>query len=138
LQAAVLIEKLKIFPDEIKRRNSIAARYSDALGPLATTPHVRSGLVSTWAQYTIKVPPKQRDGLAASLKADGIPTAVYYPRPVHQQTAYRHFPTAGNGLPVSEGIATQVISLPMHPYLDPEVQDRIIEAVRDALSDPEF
>jgi dTDP-4-amino-4,6-dideoxygalactose transaminase len=133
LQAAVLIEKLKIFPDEIERRNAIAAHYSEGLSSVSAVPHVSPDCVSTWAQYTIKVAAEQRDRLAAKLKAEGIPTAVYYARPLHQQTAYRHFPTAGNGLPAAETLAAQVISLPMHPYLEPELQERIIEGVRRAL-----
>jgi dTDP-4-amino-4,6-dideoxygalactose transaminase len=67
------------------------------------------------------------------LKTAGIPTAIYYPKPLHRQTAYRHFPIAGDGLPVSEQLADEVISLPMHPYLDAATQDRIISAVRRAL-----
>jgi len=68
------------------------------------------------------------------MKARGIPTAIHYPKPLHQQEAYRHFPTAGNGLPVSETLAREVISLPMHPYLDEPTQDRIIAAVREAIT----
>jgi dTDP-4-amino-4,6-dideoxygalactose transaminase len=71
--------------------------------------------------------------LASTLKAEGIPTAIYYPKSLHQQTAYRHFPVAAGGLPVSEKLSTEVISLPMHAYLDESTQDRIIEAVRAAL-----
>lgn len=133
VQAAVLIEKLKIFPEEIVRRGAIAARYSEALADVALPPPVRDGSTSVWAQYTIKVDPGKRAALAAGLKAEGIPTAIYYPRPVHRQTAYRDFPVAGNGLPVAEAIAAQVISLPMHPYLEPELQDRIIRTVRRLL-----
>jgi dTDP-4-amino-4,6-dideoxygalactose transaminase len=86
-----------------------------------------------WAQYTIRVAPNARDELAAALKADGIPTAIYYAKPLHRQTAYKHFPMADGGLPVSDQLAQEVISLPMHPYLDVATQDRIIEAVRRAL-----
>ena len=71
--------------------------------------------------------------MAARLKSEGIPTAVYYPKPLHRQTAYRHYPAAGNGLPVSDRLAEEVLSLPMHPYLDEAAQDRIAEAVREAL-----
>ena len=71
--------------------------------------------------------------LIASLKEDGIPTMVYYPKPLHQQTAYKHFPVAGNGLPVSERLAKEVLSLPMHPYLEAPVQERIIDAVKRGL-----
>jgi dTDP-4-amino-4,6-dideoxygalactose transaminase len=133
IQAAVLIEKLKIFNDEIVKRNAVAARYNEALADVAVVPKVIEGCVSTWAQYTIKVAPRQRDAFAAALKADGIPTAIYYPRPVHQQTAYCHHPIVGNGLPISDQVADEVISLPMHAYLECDVQDHIVEAVRRAL-----
>jgi dTDP-4-amino-4,6-dideoxygalactose transaminase len=133
IQAAVLVEKLKIFPEEIEKRNIIAARYSAGLGDVVGTPAVLEGCECIWAQYTIKVDPSRREQLGDALRTQGIPTAIYYAKAVHQQTAYRGFPTAGNGLPVSEALARQVISLPMHPYLAPEVQDRIVEAVRDAL-----
>jgi dTDP-4-amino-4,6-dideoxygalactose transaminase len=133
MQAAVLIEKLKIFPDEIDARQRIAERYSAALGDIATVPVVADGSTSVWAQYTLRMPNRGRDALAATLKAKGVPTAIYYPKPLHQQTAYRKFPSAGNGLPVSERLAAEVISLPMHPYLAEAVQDRVIGAVREAL-----
>jgi dTDP-4-amino-4,6-dideoxygalactose transaminase len=74
-----------------------------------------------------------RDAVAAALKAKGIPTAIYYPKPLHQQTAYNKFPCAGNGVPVAERLAGEVLSLPMHPYLEEAVQDRIITAVRETL-----
>jgi UDP-2-acetamido-2-deoxy-ribo-hexuluronate aminotransferase len=134
LQAAVLLEKLAIFADEIAARNRIAARYSAMLGDLVTVPEVPTGLTSVWAQYTIRLPAGcDRDALAARLKLAGIPTAVYYPKPLHTQTAYRDYPIAGNGLPVSERLAGEVLSLPMHPYLDEPVQDRIVTALRLAL-----
>jgi dTDP-4-amino-4,6-dideoxygalactose transaminase len=90
-------------------------------------------VISTWAQYTIRVAPEARDALGPALKDKGIPTAIYYPKPLHRQTAYRHYPSAGNGLPVSDKVAGEVIALPMHPYLDDEIQDGIIAAVRAAL-----
>ena len=133
IQAAVLIEKLKIFPDEIAARERIARRYADGLADVATVPKLVQGATSVWAQYTIRLAPGRRDGLAAALKAQGIPTAIYYPKPVHMQEAYRRFPVAAGGLPVSERLAEEVISLPMHAYLDEPTQDRIVEAVRRAL-----
>jgi dTDP-4-amino-4,6-dideoxygalactose transaminase len=133
IQAAILIEKLKIFPDELEQREIIARRYSEALKDVAEVPITAKGCTSAWAQYTIKVPAAKRDALAAVLRTQGIPTAIYYPKPLHQQTAYRNYPVAGNGLPVSDVIAHEVISLPMHPYLEPDVQDRIVAAVRLAL-----
>ena len=89
---------------------------------------------SVWAQYTIRLAPGRRDALAAALKAQGIPTAIYYAKPLHRQAAYRHFPVADGGVPVSERLAEEVISLPMHAYLEEPVQDRIIAAVRRALA----
>jgi dTDP-4-amino-4,6-dideoxygalactose transaminase len=76
---------------------------------------------------------RERDTIAAKLKASGVPTAVYYAKPLHHQTAYRDYPIAGNGLPVSDRLAAEVLSLPMHPYLDDLTQDRIVEALRKAL-----
>ncbi|HTI80181.1 MAG TPA: DegT/DnrJ/EryC1/StrS aminotransferase family protein [Acetobacteraceae bacterium] len=133
IQAAVLIEKLKVFTDEITVRERIAQRYNAALADVAVVPEVAPGLTSVWAQYTIRLPSGTRDVVAAALKAQGIPTAIHYAKPVHQQVAYRHYPVAGNGLPVAERLAGEVLSLPMHPYLDSALQDRIVEAVRDAM-----
>ncbi|MCO5090679.1 DegT/DnrJ/EryC1/StrS aminotransferase family protein [Bosea sp. (in: a-proteobacteria)] len=136
IQAAVLIEKLKVYAEEIEKRQAVAGRYTAALKDIAVTPHVMPDCVSTWAQYTIRVPAARRDAFQAALKEKGVPTTVYYPKPLHQQTAYRHFPVAGNGLPVSERVAQEVVSLPMHPYLDEETQGYIIAAVREALAAP--
>jgi dTDP-4-amino-4,6-dideoxygalactose transaminase len=134
IQAAVLIEKLKIFSDEIGKRETIAQCYSEGLKDVAVVPRVLSDCVSTWAQYTIRIGNGRRDAVAVALKAQGIPTAIYYPKPLHRQTAYRAYPSAGNGLPVSDAIAHEVLSLPMHPYLGPELQARIIEATRAAVA----
>lgn len=131
LQAAVLIEKLAIFPEEIAKRNAVAARYSEALSAVATVPHIMDGAVSVWAQYTLLV--EDRDGVQAKLKERGVPTAAYYPKPMHQQTAYKHYPQGGNGLPVSDRLAEKVVSLPMHPYLDAKTQDYIIKSVKQAV-----
>jgi len=129
MQAAVLIEKLKILEDEIKARNEIAMRYSSALSGNVQVPVVALGNYSAWAQYTIRVPAQKRPTIMAALKEQGIPTMIYYPKPLHRQTAYRDFPVAGNGLPVSERLADEVLSLPMHPYLDHASQNRIVETL---------
>ena len=135
MQAAVLIEKLKIFEDEIAARNQVAERYARGLGNVVTVPGLAAGCTSVWAQYTIRLPKGvDRDGFAADLKAQGIPTAIYYTKSMHQQTAYREFPVAEGGLPASESLSNDVISLPMHAYLDAPTQERIIKAVRSALS----
>jgi len=133
IQAAVLIEKLKIFPEEIAARERIARRYNTALADVVGVPHLSNEHTCVWAQYTIRVSGGRRNKLADSLRAQGIPTAQYYPVPSHRQRAYRDYPVAEGGLAVTERLAGEVISLPMHAYLDEPTQDRIIAAVRGAL-----
>jgi dTDP-4-amino-4,6-dideoxygalactose transaminase len=129
IQAAILIEKLAIFADEIVARNKIANRYASMLEGLVRTPSVIEGGVSTWAQYVVEA--EDRDGLAKALQTAGVPSAQYYPKPLHMQTAYKNFPTGAGGMKVSEDIAKRVIALPMHPYLDETTQAKIASAVRD-------
>jgi dTDP-4-amino-4,6-dideoxygalactose transaminase len=130
IQAAILIEKLKIFPDEITARNRVAKRYNDAFAGSnrIVPPHVIDGAISTWAQYTLQV--DDRAKFQADLKAAGVPTAVYYPIPLSRQKAYAHYPSAPT--PVSEVLSARVVSLPMHPYMDAPTQDRIIAAVLES------
>jgi dTDP-4-amino-4,6-dideoxygalactose transaminase len=128
IQAAVLLQKLGIFADEIAARNRVAARYAEGLSDVVSTPKVIEGGVSVWAQYTIET--ENRDALGAALREQAIPTAVYYPLPLHRQPPYAHYPQPG-GLPVTEAKAGRVISLPMHAYLEPDVQDQIISAIRN-------
>ncbi len=129
IQAAVLLEKLAIFQDEIDLRQAVAARYKAGLeGVVRSVPFIAEGAISTWAQYTIEH--DQRDALAAHLRYSGIPTAVYYPIPLHQQPGYAHFKSGTGHFPVSEEKAATVISLPFSPYLTPETQDQIIAAVK--------
>jgi dTDP-4-amino-4,6-dideoxygalactose transaminase len=127
IQAAILIEKLKIFSDEIDLRNKVAARYNTAFAKSGriTVPRVIEGATSTWAQYTLQV--DDRTKFQADLKAASVPTAVYYPIPLNRQKAYAHYPSAPT--PVSEALSAQVVSLPMHPYMDDATQDRVIKAV---------
>jgi dTDP-4-amino-4,6-dideoxygalactose transaminase len=127
IQAAVLRAKLKIFPEEIESRGRAAAYYTEGLRGVVRTPVLAPGATSVWAQYTIRTP--ERDGMRAFLQEDGIPTAVHYPKPLHRQPAYAHFPTARDSLPVAERVTAEVMSLPMHPYLTPEIQDRIVDRV---------
>jgi len=134
IQAAILSEKLKIFPEEIVGREVAARRYAQGLGDLAVVPRVPSGSTSVWAQYTIRIGGGRRDKVAAVLKAEGIPTAIYYPIPLHRQQAYRHYPVGEGGVAVSDRSAAEVLSLPMHGYLDAATQARIIDAVRRALT----
>ena len=132
LQAAVLLAKLPYFDDELVRRQQVAARYADGLAGVVGTPTVAPGASSAWANYTVTAP--RRDRLAVELRQAGIASAVYYARPLHRQRAYRRFPVAPGGLAVAERMAEEVLSLPMHPYLGPVDQDRVIDAVRAALS----
>jgi dTDP-4-amino-4,6-dideoxygalactose transaminase len=131
IQAAILIEKLKIFGDEIEKRNAVAKRYNDAFSAAEhiTVPHVIAGATSTWAQYTLKV--ENRAKFQADLKQAGVPTAVYYPIPLSRQKAYAHYPSAPT--PVSEALSQTVVSLPMHPYMDTATQDRVIAAVLESV-----
>jgi dTDP-4-amino-4,6-dideoxygalactose transaminase len=134
LQAAILLEKLAIFSDEIEARQRVAAFYAEGLRDVVRVPRVIDGATSVWAQYTVVLERGDRDAVAAKLKAQGIPTAIYYPKPLHRQTAYRHYPAARAGLPVSDDLSSKVLSLPMHPYLDPETQGFIVDQVRIACS----
>ena len=133
MQAAILLEKLAIFADEIERREAIAGRYNEGLdGHVLQVPFVKDGYQSVWAQYTIEV--DNRTEVQKTLGAQGIPTAVYYPVPMHEQAPYKRYPTAPSGLPVTEEKKRTVMSLPMHPYLDNETQDDVIERLEAATS----
>ncbi len=127
IQAAILIEKLKIFDEEIEKRNAVAKRYTDAFAGSNSivTPRVIDGAVSSWAQYTLQV--ENRAKFQSDLKEKGVPSVIYYPIPLSRQKAYAHYPAAPT--PVSEALSGRVVSLPMHPYLDIAAQDRVIEAV---------
>ncbi len=131
LQAAILLAKLAIYEDELRVRRQVAARYDQGLSDVVETPTIPSGLQSTFAQYTVKLPVgADRAAVQAGLKEHGIPTAVYYSRPLHQQTAYRSFVRDPAGLPVSEALSQRVLSLPMHAYLSYDAQDRVIERLQ--------
>ena len=132
IQAAILLVKLKAFKDyELTDVNKVAARYTEKLNGVVKTPIVPEGYYSSWAQYTLQLESeKQRAGLQAALKALDIPTAIYYPIPMHQQTAFKYLNPDDNRCPVSERIAKTVLSLPIHPYLSEKDQDMICDAVR--------
>jgi UDP-2-acetamido-2-deoxy-ribo-hexuluronate aminotransferase len=132
LQAAILMEKLIIFEEEIVARQRIAARYADGLKDVARMQLIEDGVTSVWAQYTIRL--SDRDHVAVQLRESGIPTAIYYPIPLHRQIPYQRYPTSPSGLPVSEKLAGEVLSLPMHPYLNETDQDMIINAVRSGVA----
>jgi dTDP-4-amino-4,6-dideoxygalactose transaminase len=134
VQAAILIEKLAIFDDEIDARNRIAARYTSLLSGHVATPVVPEGLQSVWAQYTVKLPEAaDRAAIQARMKDKGVPSAVYYAKPLHRQDAYSHHGVAGGELPVTDMLSGCVLSLPMHPYLDDDTQDRVVEALISSL-----
>jgi len=129
IQAAILIEKLKIYADEVINRNRIATTYSAALCDDYVTPVVPEGLTSVWAQYTIQTEENKREAVISNLKEKGIPSAVYYPKPLHLQTAYQSFQSSVNGMLVSEKLSKRCLSLPMHPYLTEEEQGFVIESL---------
>lgn len=135
IQAAILIVKLKAFAEhELVDVNKVAARYTELLHDVVKTPIVSQGFYSSWAQYTLQLESKeQRAGLQAALKALDIPTAIYYPIPMHRQTAFNYLNPDDNRCPVSDQLADTVISLPIHPYLSNADQDMICDAVRSFL-----
>jgi UDP-2-acetamido-2-deoxy-ribo-hexuluronate aminotransferase len=133
IQAAILIAKFDIFPEEIELRQKIARRYSELLTPHPSllTPHVPSGMKSSWAQYSLLAKDERhRSALQIKLKDAGIPTAIYYPKPLHLQTAFAHLGYKAGDFPISEDCASRIFSLPMHPYLKTEDQDRIVHLLR--------
>lgn len=132
LQAAILLEKLAIFEDEISARQGIANCYTKGLADVMAVPQVATGASSVWAQYTVCL--DNRDSVAARLRAAGVPTAVHYPRVLNGQPAFRDFPVAPGGVPVAEMLTRRVLSLPMHPYLDMTTQNRIISTLRAAVA----
>lgn len=130
LQAAILIEKLAVYADEIDKRQIVAQRYTNGLSNHYETPYVPDALTSIWAQYTLKLASaEERAAFQARAKAAGVPTVIYYPVPLHRQNAYKDFPGDPAGLSVSDDLSNRVVSLPMHPYLAADVQDQIISAV---------
>jgi len=134
LQAAILLPKARILPDEIKVRNVVAKRYNELLNEVVHTPVVADGKISAWAQYTIEVDPVLRPSLIQHLKDQGIPTAVYYPIPLHRQKAYSHYPVVEGNLKVTDALSQSVMSLPMHPYLTEDSQVMIAGVVTEFIS----
>jgi len=131
LQAAVLLAKMAVFPDEVLRRAEIGARYTRLLQDRVRTPVVPAGYTSVYAQYTVEV--DNRDGVAARMQAKGIPTAVHYPVPLHLQPAFAHLGQGEGAFPVAEAAARRVMSLPMYPDLSEADQDRVVAALRESL-----
>lgn len=136
IQAAILIVKLKAFKEyELVDVNKVATRYTEKLSGMVKTPVVPQGFYSSWAQYTIQLADKEsRSELQAALKENDIPTAIYYPIPMHRQTAFRDLDPDDNQCPVSDLLADRVLSLPIHPYLTETDQDRICEVIRSFMS----
>jgi len=135
MQAAVLIEKLCLFAGELTARQGVADRYADGLKDVVTVPQLAAGATSSWAQYVITLPQgANRQAIQERLNQHGVPTAIYYPMGMHQQTPYAHYPVAEGGLPITEDLCHRVLALPMHPYLEIDTQSYIIEKVIEAVS----
>ncbi len=132
LQAAIILAKLPHFDKELARRQEIAERYTQALKDLCRTPSVAPGNTHVYAQYTIQL--ADRDHVSEGLKARGIPSAVYYPKCIHEQPAYRDLGYFYGSLPVAERASREVLSLPMHPWLTEAEQNLVINALVETLS----
>ena len=135
IQAAILLVKLKAFKEhELVDVNKVAERYTEKLKGVVKTPEVPQGFYSSWAQYTIQVANKEvRAKLQEALKAEDIPTAIYYPIPMHRQTAFSYLDPKTNQCPVTDRLADTVLSLPIHPYLSEEDQDLICHTILSQL-----
>jgi UDP-2-acetamido-2-deoxy-ribo-hexuluronate aminotransferase len=127
IQAAILLAKFEIFEEEIMLRQKAAGKYSDGLKKSVTVPFVKQHNLSVWAQYSVMHP--ERNKIISRLKDNGIPTAVYYPKPLHMQDAFAYLGHRQGDFPVSEAVAQNIFSLPMHPYLDEKDQERIIDII---------
>ena len=134
IQAAILLSKLSIFDDELAARQQVADQYDTLLGGKVTTPLLAADATSSWAQYVIQLPDgADRQAVQDRMGSKNIPTAVYYPRPMHTQPPYLHYPVAQDGLSVTERLASSVLALPMHPYLTPEQQEQVADALMSSL-----
>lgn len=132
LQAAVLLAKFEVFPDEVVARNRVARRYGELIKGDVLTPKIPEGYGSVWAQYSVLArDAAHRESLRTLLNEQGIPTAVYYPIPLHLQTAFSGLGYSKGSMPVSEDAGERIFSLPMHPYLESEVQETIAAAINE-------
>ena len=131
LQAAILLVKLSAFPKELKERQRVANRYTEGLKDSLETPVIPDGLTSAWAQYSVQS--DSREVVQKGLKEHGIPTAVYYPKPLHLQGAFTGLKHQKGDFPISERVSQRIFSLPMHPYLADEQIDSIINCIRKIL-----
>jgi len=135
VQAAVLLEKLVIFPDELQRRQSLADRYHNGLSGLVTPQKLTNGATSSWAQYCVLLPNgADRNAIQAALKEKGIPTVIYYTQGIHQHPPYAAYPIETGGLKVTAELCERILALPFHAWLDDATQDYIITGVQAALS----
>ena len=134
VQAAILLAKMAIFDEELQLRNKVADRYEQLLSEHVTTPFIAADAYSSWAQYVIILPEaSNRADIQTRLSADGIPSAIYYPRPMHTQPPYKRYPVSEGGLAITEYMADHVLALPMHPYLDETVQRNVADGLISAL-----
>ncbi|MEQ1647913.1 MAG: DegT/DnrJ/EryC1/StrS family aminotransferase [Hyphomicrobiaceae bacterium] len=133
LQAAILLEKLVIFADEIVARSEVAARYSAAFGAAGIQPIISRRATSAWAQYTVTLPEARRDHVRQRLRAQGIATEVYYPRALDEQPAFQDCIVVSGGIPIARRLPRTSLSLPMHPYLSVETQDYVIRSLLGAI-----
>ena len=131
IQATILLSKFSIFEDEIKKRQKIATRYSEKLKDFVSIPYIKDHNLSAWAQYSVLH--KESEKIIKHLQSKKLPVAVYYPIPLHLQKMFADLGHKKGDFPVSEKIAGEIFSLPMHPYLTNEDQDIIIEAIKEAL-----
>lgn len=134
IQAAVLLAKFDIFPEEIQLRQQAAQKYTKLISKCSSliTPIIPDGLKSAWAQYSLLAEDEQhRESIQARLKQKGIPTAIYYPKPLHRQTAFTFLDYKEGDFPISEAYAQRIFSLPMHPYLNEKDQLQIFEILSD-------
>ena len=131
LQAAILLPKLKLFPEEIELRQQVASNYDEALKGLVETPYVPEGYKSVWAQYSVIS--EHREAIQAALKEQGIPTAVYYPIPCHLATAFADLGYTKGDMPNSEWASERIFSLPMHSYVEEDFAMRVADIIRSVV-----
>jgi dTDP-4-amino-4,6-dideoxygalactose transaminase len=134
MQAAILLAKLEIFDDELAKRQQVAEIYQKLLDDVVQAPQLAPSATSSWAQYVIRLPREtDREAIQAAMREQGVPTAIYYPRPMHTQPVYTRYPVTLSGLSLTEKLAHDVLALPMHPYLEKQTQIQIVAALQNAL-----
>ena len=131
IQAAILIEKLRLFPKELQLRANVARVYNELLTDVCSVPLLTAGNTSAWAQYTLKL--ADRNVVQNTLKSSGIPSVIYYPIPLSKQIGYDSLPSVSTGVLVSESLSKTVLSLPMHPYLEQQSQAMVVDRLKGLL-----